>query len=135
MTGHLVSSPVFGFHIGLGTVVEQAHFWSKAPLMNGVSRWQLNIKPDFTHLFHGTTLGVCPSVHFLHREDTDVKPANFWSQGLLVNGVRSWQLSIKHDLTHQFHGLTLGCLPQCPGSTSVRAPMWNRPTSGARVHL
>ena len=38
---------------------------------------------------------------------TDVEPAHFWSQGPLVNGVRSWQLIIKHDLTHQFHIRTL----------------------------
>ena len=44
-------------------------------------------------------------------KDTYVEPAHFWSQGLLVNGVRSWQLIIKHDLTNQFHGWTLGVCP------------------------
>ena len=66
MAGHLESAPVSGFHIG---------------------------------------------------EGTDVEPAHFWSQGPLVNGVRSWQLIIKHDLTHQL------------------APMLNRLTSGDMVHL
>ena len=49
-------------------------------------------------------------------ESTDVEPALFWSQGPLVNGVRSLQLIIKHDLTHQFHSRTLGVRP------SVRVP-------------
>ena len=42
------------------------------------------------------------------RFHTDVEPAHFWSQGPLVNGVRSWQLITKHDLTHRFRGRTLG---------------------------
>ena len=49
-------------------------------------------------------------------EGINIKPAHFWSQGLLVNGVKSWQLIIKHDLTHRFHGRTLGVHP------SVRVP-------------
>ena len=49
-----------------------------------------------------------------HR--TDVEPAYFWSQGPLVNGVRSFQLIIKHYLTHRFHGRTLRVHP------SVRVP-------------
>ena len=44
-------------------------------------------------------------------ENTNVEPAHFWSQGPLVNGVRSWQLITKHDLTHRFHGRTLGVRP------------------------
>ena len=51
-------------------------------------------------------------------EGTDVETTHFWSQGPLVNGVRSWQLVIKHDLTHQFHIRTLGVCP------SVWAPHW-----------
>ena len=80
MSGYLVSAPVSGFHIGDCTDVELAHFWRKGPL---------------------------------------------------VNGVRSWQLIIKHDLTHRFHGQTLGVLSSVRGST----PFWNWPTFGARVHL
>ena len=49
-------------------------------------------------------------------EVTDVEPAHFWSQGPLVNGVRSCQLNIKHDLTHRFHGGSLAVRP------SVRVP-------------
>ena len=57
-----------------------------------------------------------PMSEFLISEGTDVEPAQFWSQGLLVNGVRSWKLIIKHDLTHRFHGRTLCVHP------SVRVP-------------
>ena len=49
-------------------------------------------------------------------EGTYVKLVHFWSQGPLVNGVRSWQLIIKHDLTHRLHGWTLCVHP------SVRVP-------------
>ena len=42
---------------------------------------------------------------------TDVEPAHFWSQGPLVNGVRSWQLIINHDLKHPFLGWALGVHP------------------------
>ena len=136
MAEHLVSAPVAGFHSCEGNDVEPAHFWSQGPLVNGVRSWQLIIKHDLTHRFHGQTLGVSPNVQVPHQWGTDVEPAHFWSQGLLVNGVRSWQLIIKHDLTHRFYSRTLGVRPiQCPGSTSVTAPMWNRPTSGAWVRL
>ena len=47
-------------------------------------------------------------------EGTDVETTHFWSQGPLVNGVRSWQLIIKHYLTHRFHGQTLSVLPNVP---------------------
>ena len=47
---------------------------------------------------------------------TVFEPAQFWNKGPLVNGVRSWLLIIKHDLTHGFHGRTFGVLP------SVRFP-------------
>ena len=61
-------------------------------------------------------------------EGTDVELAHFCSQGPLVNGVSSWQLIIKHDLTHHaVPYLETWCQPQCPGSTSVKAPMWNFP--------
>ena len=67
MAGHLVSAPLSGFHIGEGTDVEPAHFWSQGPLVNGVRSWQLIIKHDFTHPFHGRTLVVHPSVRVPHR--------------------------------------------------------------------
>ena len=57
-----------------------------------------------------------PVSRFRIGEGTDVETAHFWSQGRLVNGVGSWQLIIKHHLTHRFHGQTLVVLP------SVRAP-------------
>ena len=63
MTIHLVSAPVSR----LNTILEPTHLWSQCPLVNGVRRWQLNIKPNFTHLFHVRTLGVCPSVQVPHR--------------------------------------------------------------------
>ena len=67
MAGHLVSAPVFRFHISNGTDVEPAHFWSQGPLVNGVSSWQLIIKHDLTHQFHIWKLVVRPSVQAPHR--------------------------------------------------------------------
>ena len=67
MSGHLVSAPVSGFHIGEATDVELAHFWSQGLLVNGVRSWQLIEKHDLTHFFHGRTLGVRPSVIVPHR--------------------------------------------------------------------
>ena len=66
MAGHLVSTPMSGFH----TVLEPAHFWSRGPLMNDVSSWQLIIKHNLTHRFHGWTLGVRPNVRVPHRFGT-----------------------------------------------------------------
>ena len=131
MTGHLVSSPVFGFHIGLGTVVEQAHFWSKGPLVNGVRSWQFIIKHDFTHLFHGWILGVLPSVQVphrsLHRCGTGLllEPGSTceWSQKLAIDYKTSFDTSVSWPDTW--------CPPQCSGST----PFCYRTTCGARVHL
>ena len=111
MAGHLESAPVSRFHIRDGTNVEPAHFWSQSPLVNGVRSWQLIIKHELTYRFHGRTLGIRPSVRIPRLWDTDVEPAHFWSQGPLVNGVRTWQLIIKHDLTHRFHGQTLESAP------------------------
>ena len=48
---------------------------------------------------------------FYIGEGTDVVPAHFWSQGPLVNGGRSLQLIIKHDLTHWFYGRKIGVRP------------------------
>ena len=67
MAVHLVSAPVCGFHIGEGTNVEPANWWSQGPLVNGVRRWQLIIKHDLTHQFYGRTLGVRPSGWVPHR--------------------------------------------------------------------
>ena len=111
MAGHSVSAPVSRFHICEGTDVETAHFWSQGPLVNDVRSWQLIINNDLTHWFHGRTLGVRPMPLFHNGEGTDVELAHFWSHSPLVNGVRSWQLIIKHDLTHWFHGRTLGVRP------------------------
>ena len=57
-----------------------------------------------------------PVSRFHIGEGLDVKLALFLSQSPLVNGVRSWQLIIKHDLTHRLHGRTLCVHP------SVRVP-------------
>ena len=70
MAGHLVSAPVSRFHIGEGTDVKPAHFWSQSPLVNGVISWQLIIKHDLTHRFYGQTLGVHPSVRVPHHFGT-----------------------------------------------------------------
>ena len=124
--------------------MEPSHFWSQCHLVNGVRSWQLIIKHDLTHRFHGRTLGVRPSVRFPHRsmhrcvtspvlepgstcercqklaidykimishivsmagnlvsvpvsgfnigEGTGVEPSHFWSQGPLVNGVKTWHI-------------------------------------------
>ena len=39
MAGHLESAPVSGFHIGEGTNVDPALFWSQGLLVNGVRSW------------------------------------------------------------------------------------------------
>ena len=67
MAGHLVCAPVSGFHNGECTYVEQAHFWSQGPLVNGVRSWKLILKHDLTHWFHGQTLGVHPCGRVPHR--------------------------------------------------------------------
>ena len=225
MAVHMVSAPVSGFHIGECTDVEQGHFWSQGLLVNGVRSWQLIIKHDLTHQFHGWKLGGGPIVRVPHRwihrcgtvpllerestcewyqklaidyktwfdtsvswldtwclpsgiwlwnmiwcigsmarhfvsapvsgfhigEGTDVELAHIWRPDPLVNGVRSWQLIIKHDLTHRFYGQTLGVRPsgrvshrrghRCgtgpllePVSTCECTDV-DRSTSGARVLL
>ena len=128
MAGHLVSSPVSRFHIREGTDVEPASFWSQGTLVNGVRTWEFIMKHDFTQRFQGHTLvsALVSGFHIgpdtwclslcLFSTVTDVESAIFSSQGPLVKGVRSWQLIIKHDLTHRFQGLTLGVRP------SVRVP-------------
>ena len=67
MAGHLVSAPMPGFHIREGTDVEQAHFWSQGPLVNGVRRWQLILNHDLKHPFHGRALAIRPRVRVPHR--------------------------------------------------------------------
>ena len=123
MAGHLLSAPGSGFHIGKGTDVQPAHFWSQGPLVNGVRSWQLNIKHDLTHRFHGRTLVSAPVSWFHICDSADVEPSHFWSQGPLVNGFRSWQLIINHDLKQSLSWPGTWYPPQGLGSTSVRAPM------------
>ena len=52
-----------------------------------------------------------PVSEFHISEGTDVEPDHFGTNGPLVNGVSSSQLFIKHDMTCQFHGRTLGVRP------------------------
>ena len=111
-----VAHPSVRFHIGEGNNVETSYFWSQGQLVIGSRSWQLIIKHDLTHCLHGRTLGVSPVSGFHIGEGTEVEPAHFWSQGPPVNGGRSWQLIVKHDLTHWPHGRTLGVGP------SVRVP-------------
>ena len=100
-----------------GSTSVTAPMWNRptsraSPLVNGLRSCQLIIKHDLTHRFHIRTLGVRPSVRFYIGEGTVVEPAHFWSQGPLVNGVRSWQLIINHDLKHPFHIRALGIRPR-----------------------
>ena len=44
MARHMVSTPVSGFHLGEYTDVEQAHFWSQGPLVNGVRELVIDYK-------------------------------------------------------------------------------------------
>ena len=111
MNGHLASAPVSGFHIGKATDVEPAYFWSQGPPVNGSRSWQFIIKHDFTHWLHGRHLVSAPVSQFHIGEGTNVETSYFWSQGHLVIGDRSWQLIIKHDLTHCLHDQTLGVHP------------------------
>ena len=49
MSRHLVSAAVSGFHIGEGTDLEPAHFWSQGPLVKVVNRCQCrtpNVRPS-----------------------------------------------------------------------------------------
>ena len=132
------------FHISQGADVEPAHFWTQGPLVNGVRSWQFIIKYDLTHRFHGRILGVCPSVWVPHRLKHQCGTGPLlekWStckwcqklaigvrssvwvkhrcEDLLVKGVRSLQLTIKHDLTHRFHD---GHLVSAP----VAANFWSQ---------
>ena len=133
MAGHLVSTSVFGF--GECTHVETAHFWSHSPLVNGVRSWQLIIKHNLTHQFHIWTIGVHPSGRvqhqWRHRCGTDplLEPGSTCEccQKLAIDHETWFDTSVSWPDTW--------CPLLWPGSTSVRALMWNRPTSGARVHL
>ena len=107
-------APVSGFHIDEGTDVEQAHFWRKGPLVNGVRSWQLIIKHDLTHRFHGQILGVLPSVRVPHRFGT----GPLLEPGSICDGVSSWQFIIKPDFTHLFDFRTLGVHPTLPSADS-----------------
>ena len=115
MARNSVYAPVSGFHVGECTNVEQTHFWSQGPLVNGVRSWQLIIKHDLTHQFHGWKPGVRPIVPLLEPRSTCE-----WYQKLAID-YKTWP--------------DTWCPHQCPGFKSVRAPMWNRLTSGARVYL
>ena len=88
MAGHLVSATMSGFHIGEGTNVEPAHFWSQGPFVNGVRSWQLIIKHDLTHRFYGRTLGVHPGVWVPHHFETGplVEPGSTceWCQKVAI---------------------------------------------------
>ena len=53
-----------------------------------------------------------PGSRFHIGKGTDVEPAHFWNQGQLVNGIRSWQLILNHDLKHPFQCRALGFLPR-----------------------
>ena len=132
MAGHLVSSAVSAFHICHGTDVEPAYFWSQGPIVNDVRSWQLIIKHYLTHRFHGPTLCVHPSVRVPHcfRTGPLLEPGSTceWCQKV------AFDYNIKPDFTHLLY-LETWCPHQCPGSRLVRAPMFNRPTSGVRVHL
>ena len=55
-----------------------------------------------------------PVSGFHFSEITTVKLSHFSSHGPLLNGVTSWQLIIKHYLTHRFHGQRLSVLPNVP---------------------
>ena len=114
MSGHLVSAPVSRFHIGEGTDVEPAHFWLKGPLVNFVRSWELIIKHDLTHRFHGQTVGVLPSIFVPHRFGT----GPLLEPGSICDGVRRWQFIIKPDFTHLFDFWTLGVHPTLPSADS-----------------
>ena len=119
-----MSTLVSGFHIGEGTNIKPAHFWSHGPLVNGVRSWQLIMKHDLLHGFHGGTLGVLPSVRFPHRSShrcgtgllLEPRSTCEWCQKLAVNYKTLFDTSVSWPDN--------SCPPQCEGST----PFWNRPT-------
>ena len=109
--------------------MEPAHFWSQGQLVNGVRILQLIIKHDLTHRLQGRTLGVRSSVRVLHLwgHRCGTGPllekgfACDWRQKLTIDYKTWFDTSVPlPDTWYQ---------PQFPGSTSLRAPMWNRPTS------
>ena len=115
--------------------MESVLFWSQGPLVNGVRSWPFIIKHDLTHWFYGLTLGVGDSVRVPHRWGH-----RCWTGMLLESGSTcDWRQKLTIDYKTWFD--TMVPWPdtwyplQCPGSTSLRAPMWNRPTSRARVLL
>ena len=89
MAGHLMSTLVSGFHIGEGTNIKLAHLWSQGPLVNGVRSWQLIIKHDLVHRFHGRTLGFHTSVRVPHCFGTGklLEPGSTceWCQKLAID--------------------------------------------------
>ena len=135
MAGHLMSTLVSGFHIGDGTNIKPAHFWSQGPLVNGVRSWQLIIKHDLVHRFHGQTL-VCPP----QCPGSTSVSAPMWNGPLLEPGsnceyCQKLAIDYKTLFDTSVSWLDNWCPPQFPGSTPVRAPMLNWSTSGVRVHL
>ena len=131
MAGHLVSTPVSGFH----TVLEPSNFWNQGPLVNGVRSFQLIIKHDLTHGFYGRTLGVLPSVRFPHRSWHRCGTGLLLEPGYTCEWCQKLAIDYKTLFDTSVSWPDIWCPPQCPGSTSVKAPMLNRPTSGVRVHL
>ena len=137
MAGHLVSAPVSGFHIGEGTDVELAHFWSQCPLVNGVRSWQLIIKHDLTQRFHCRTFGVYPSFCVSHQWGHRCGTSPFLEPGSTCEWCQKLTIDYKtwFDTSVLYPDTWCPPAPVCPGSTFVEALMWNGPTSGARVHL
>ena len=130
-----MSTPVSGFHIGEGTNIKPDHFWSQGPLVNCVRSWQLIIKHDLVHRFHGRTLGVLPSVRFPHRSWHRCGTGLLLKTGSTCEWCQKLAIDYKTLFDTSVSWPDTWCPPQCPGSTSLRALMLNRPTSGVTVHL
>ena len=116
MAGHLVSAPVSRFHIGQGTDMEPAHFWSQVPLVNGVRSWQLIIKHDLTHRFHCWTFGVHPNVGVPYR----CRTGPLLEPGSTCERCQKFAIDYKILFDTSVPWPETWCPPQCPGSTSVR---------------
>ena len=130
-----MSTLVSVFHIGEGTNIKLAHFCSQGPLVNGVRSWQLIIKHDLVHRFHGRTLCVLSSVRFSHRSWHQCRTGLLLEPGSTCEWCQKLAIDYKTLFDTWVSWPDTWCPPQCPGSTSVRAPMLNRPTSLVRVHL
>ena len=72
------------------------------------------IKHDLRHWFHGRTPGVRTTVPVPHQDPSRCGTGPLVDPWLTLNGAKSCQMIIKHDLRHWFHGRTPGVRTTVP---------------------